>query len=124
MRRSREDASSLRTPFYSSGISNLPSFFGLLYEEGPKIGIFAGAVLGLVNFFIFSHCFLARLKKGKDFLFCDLFYGRFLVTRSASTAPIMTMTTMIATIPYMTVVFEAKPLSGVAVTVGPAGGLA
>ena len=54
------------------------------------------------------------LKKGERFCFGRLFYGRFLVTRIASTAPMMIMTTTIATIPYMTVVFEAKPVSGVA----------
>ena len=37
------------------------------------------------------------------------------MTRSASTTPIMTITMIIATIPYMSVVFEAKPVSGVAV---------
>jgi len=30
-------------------------------------------------------------------------------------APIMTITMIIATIPYMTVLFDAKPVSGVAV---------
>ena len=51
-----------------------------------------------------------------------LFYGRFLVTRIASTAPMMIMTMTIATIPYMSVLFEAKPLSGVADGAGVAGG--
>ena len=44
-----------------------------------------------------------------------LVYGRFLVTRSASTTPIMTITMIIATIPYMSVLFDAKPFNGVAV---------
>jgi hypothetical protein len=42
-------------------------------------------------------------------------YGLFLVTSNASTAPIMIMTIMIATIPYSTVAFDAKPVVGVAV---------
>ncbi len=44
-----------------------------------------------------------------------LVYGRFLVTKIASTAPMMTITMIIATIPYMSVLFDAKPASGVAV---------
>ena len=51
-----------------------------------------------------------------------LFYGRFLVTKIASIAPMMIMTMMIATSPYMRVLFEAKPLAGVAVGAGVAGG--
>ena len=42
------------------------------------------------------------------------------MTRIASTAPIMIITMIIATIPYITVVFEAKPVSGVAVGTGVA----
>jgi len=42
-----------------------------------------------------------------------VFYGRFLVTSNARMAPIMMMMMMIATIPYSTVVFDAKPETGV-----------
>jgi len=42
------------------------------------------------------------------------------VTRIASTVPIMIITMIIAMIPYITVVFEAKPVSGVAVGAGVA----
>jgi hypothetical protein len=45
-------------------------------------------------------------------------YGRFLSMSITSIAPIMIITTIIATIPYMTVLFEAKPASGVAVGAG------
>lgn len=48
----------------------------------------------------------------------DLFYGRFRVTRNASIAPMMIITIIIATRPYMSVLFEAKPLSGDAVGAG------
>ena len=61
---------------------------------------------------------LKTLKKRKSFSF--LVYGRFLSISIASTAPIMTMTIIIATIPYMSVAFEAKPVSGVAVGAGVA----
>ena len=37
------------------------------------------------------------------------------MTSNARTAPIMTMTMMIATIPYSTVLLDAKPVAGVAV---------
>ena len=37
------------------------------------------------------------------------------MTRSARTAPMMTITIIIAMIPYVNVAFEAKPVSGVAV---------
>ena len=52
------------------------------------------------------------LKKGKDVLFFGLSYGFFLSISITSTAPIMTITTIIATTPYITVLFEAKPVSG------------
>jgi len=55
------------------------------------------------------------LKKGKVFLFWILVYGRFLLSISMIAAPITIITMIIATSPYMSVVFEAKPLSGVAV---------
>ena len=48
------------------------------------------------------------------FLIDLLVYGRFLVTKTARTAPIMIITMIMATIPYMTVVFEARPVAGVA----------
>ena len=60
-------------------------------------------------------------KKRKGILGFD--YGLFLVTRIASTAPMMIMTTTIATIPYISVLFEAKPVSGDAVGAGVAAGL-
>jgi len=49
--------------------------------------------------------------------FCVVFvvYGCFLVTRIASTAPMMIMMMAIAMIPYSTVAFDAKPVVGVAV---------
>ena len=48
-------------------------------------------------------------------MFLRLVYGRFLVTTITITAPMTMMMKAIATIPYMSVVFEAKPESGVAV---------
>ena len=74
------------------------------------------AILFISSFF---HVFKG-LKKGKrEFVLVFVVYGCFLVTRTATTAPMPTIRTMImATIPYMTVVFEAKPLSGVAVGAG------
>jgi hypothetical protein len=48
-------------------------------------------------------------------LFWFFVYARFLVTSIASIAPIMIMIMAIATIPYSTVVFEAKPVTGAAV---------
>ena len=42
-------------------------------------------------------------------------YGCFLVTRIASTTPIMTMTTMTAAMPYSKLAKDARPVSGVAV---------
>jgi hypothetical protein len=43
------------------------------------------------------------------------FYGRFLVTSNATMAMPTMKTMIIATTAYMSVVFEAKPVSGVAV---------
>ena len=53
-----------------------------------------------------------KIKKGKGFCLVFLLYGRFLVTSNARTAPITTTMMAIATIPYSTVVFDAKPLVG------------
>ena len=50
------------------------------------------------------------------------FYRCFLVTSIAIRAMPTMRTMMMATIPYMTVVFEANPLSGVAVGAGVAAG--
>ena len=55
-----------------------------------------------------------KKEKGVVFVFSALAYGLFLLSISIVAAPIMIMTMIIATIPYMSVVFEAKPLSGVA----------
>ncbi len=66
--------------------------------------------------------YLKVRKKGSNFLAASNVYGRFLVTRIASIAPIMTMTIIIAMMPYMTVLFEAKPVAGVAVGVAVAAG--
>ena len=49
------------------------------------------------------------------------FYGCSLVTRIASTAPIMTMTTMTATMPYSKLAKDARPVGGVAVGAGVGG---
>jgi hypothetical protein len=66
--------------------------------------------------------FLKDQKKGKGIVVLVLsFYGCFLVTSIASTTPMMTITMIIATIPYMSVLFEAKPESGVAVGADVAG---
>ena len=54
---------------------------------------------------------LKILKKRKSFSF--LVYGRFLSISIASMAPITIMTMMMDMIPYMRVVFEAKPDCGV-----------
>ena len=63
-----------------------------------------------------SPSIFSKLKKEK-WIVIAIFspYGRFLVTSIARTTPIMTITMMIATIPYSSVVFDAKPESGVAV---------
>ncbi len=47
-------------------------------------------------------------------MFYVFVYGRFL-SISIIAAPIMTITIIMATIPYIRVLFEAKPLAGVAV---------
>lgn len=52
-----------------------------------------------------------------------LAYGRFLVSTSRIAAPMMIMTMIMATTPYMRVVFEAKPVSGVAVGAAVAAGV-
>ena len=49
-------------------------------------------------------------------------YGCFLVTRTATMAMPTMKTMIIATTAYMTVVFEAKPLRGVAVGAAVAAG--
>ena len=49
-------------------------------------------------------------------------YGLFLSISITIIAPIMIITMMMATIPYMSVVFEAKPLSGDAVGADVAAG--
>jgi hypothetical protein len=71
----------------------------------------------LLSHFSFSTLiiFLGTKKRERDCVWHFLVYGRFLVTSNASTAPIMIMTMMIATIPYSTVLFDAKPVVGVAV---------
>ena len=56
------------------------------------------------------------------FAFSLLAYGRFLSVSIASIAPIMIITMIIAMIPYSTVLFEAKPLAGVAVGAAVAAG--
>ncbi len=67
---------------------------------------------------------LLQTKKREGIVgFAVLVYGCFLVTKIASTAPIMIMTMMIATSPYIRVLFEAKPLTGVAVGACVAGAL-
>jgi len=52
-----------------------------------------------------------------------LSYALFLVTRNATTAPMMTITMIIAVIPYIRVLFEAKSDSGGAVGAGVGGAL-
>ena len=61
--------------------------------------------------------YLEGLKKKREivFVFSSLLYGLFLLSMSMIAAPIMTITMTIATTPYMSVLFEAKPDSGVAV---------
>ena len=72
------------------------------------------------RFYVFSR----ELKKGKMlFLIGFEAYGRFLVTRIASTAPITIMMMAMATIPNMSVVFEAKLVAGAGVGAGVAAGL-
>ena len=62
----------------------------------------------------FLRCFYGT-KKGKRGLFVVLtVYACFLVTTTKINAPMTIMMMAIAMIPYMTVVFEAKPVSGVA----------
>jgi len=78
-------------------------------------------VTSFLSLNLFLNRSLRTKKGGKIFCFATLFYGCFLVTRIASTAPMMIMMMAIATIPYMTVVFEAKPVSGVAVGAGVGG---
>jgi len=51
-----------------------------------------------------------------------LVYGCFLLSISIVKAPMMTITMIIATIPYMSVLFDAKPFNGVAVGANVAGG--
>jgi len=65
---------------------------------------------------------IKRIKKEKEGLFfASLAYGRFLLSTNRIAAPMMIMTMIMAATPYMRVVFEAKPVSGVAVgaVVGP-----
>ena len=62
------------------------------------------------------------LKKGKEVFLVFSFYGRFLVTSTETKAMPMMRTIMMATIPYMTVVFEARPASGVAAGAAVAAG--
>ena len=64
---------------------------------------------------------IKKIKKGNSFAWFFV-YGRFLVTSNARTAPIITITMMIATIPYSTVLFEAKLVAGVTVGAMVAGG--
>ena len=68
----------------------------------------------LSPYFFFSPILFRGLKKGRRFFGLSV-YGCFLVTSNASTAPMITMTIMIATIPYSRVVFEAKLVAGVVV---------
>ena len=69
-------------------------------------------------------CFL-RTKKGESDVVFIWFspYGRFLTVRTASTAPIITITIITAAIPNSTVPVDAKPVTGAAVggAVGAAG---
>ena len=51
-------------------------------------------------------------KKRKE-VYAAMVYGRFLVTATKIAAPIMIITMMIATIPYMSVFCVATPLIGV-----------
>ena len=51
------------------------------------------------------------------------FHGRFLSISITNIAPIMTITMIIAIPMYITVVFEAKPASGVAVGAAVAAGV-
>jgi len=64
-----------------------------------------------------------KIKKEEGILFIFLSYGLFLVTRTASTAPMITMTMIIAAIPYMRVLFEANSDTAGAVGAGVAGSL-
>ena len=65
-----------------------------------------------------------KSQKKKKEIFCFTFqvYGRFLLSMSIIAAPIMTITMIIATIPYITVVFDANPVSGVAAGAAVAAG--
>lgn len=66
--------------------------------------------------FGFPVLFLNPKKRGKVMLIPFVSpYGLFLIVSIASTAPIMTMTMMMATIPYSMVVLDAKLVAGVAV---------
>lgn len=56
-----------------------------------------------------------RLKKKKKWIFCLLLYGRFLLSINMITAPIMIITMIMATIPYIRVVCVATPVFGVEV---------
>ena len=64
-------------------------------------------------------CFL-KLKKGKVSFCLALLYGRFLIISTASTAPMMIMTTMTATIPSIRSFVVAKPVTGEVVGAGVA----
>jgi hypothetical protein len=60
-------------------------------------------------------------KGGKWFVVLVAFlYGRFLIVRSASTMPIMTITIIIAATPNSTVLVDARPVGGAAVGGGVA----
>jgi hypothetical protein len=64
-----------------------------------------------------------KKKKEVDFVVVCSLYGFFLSIINASTAPIMTMTTMTATMPYSKLADDARPVSGVAVGADVAGAL-
>ena len=57
----------------------------------------------------------AKTKKRGEICFSRLIYACLRVTRTASIAPMTIMTIMIATIPYSTVVLEAKSVCDVVV---------
>lgn len=52
-------------------------------------------------------------KKRRNWIFCLLIYGRFLLSINMITAPIIIITMIMATIPYIRVVCVATPVFGV-----------